>query len=103
LLGPGRVPVGHLLELGCAALSFGAAESFRGVVGLTALVFLGQSVVYAAALWGVATLLVRAVGRFRVALFALVAVGLVAACFVRVYHSPYNARAAQVTLVEVYQ
>jgi len=103
LLGPGNVPVGHLVELGAAAMAFGAAESFRGVVGLTALVFLGQALVYAALLWLVATLLARGGARFRGVLLALVVVGLVAACFVRVYHSPYNARAAQVTLVEVYQ
>ncbi len=103
LLGPGSVPVGHLVELGSAAATFGAAESFRGVVGLTALVFLGQALLYAALLWLVATLLARAGGRFRGALLVLVLLGLVAACLVPVYHSPYNARAAQVTLVEVYQ
>jgi hypothetical protein len=102
LLGPGSVPVGHLVELGAAAMAFGAAESFRGVVGLTALVFLGQALVYAALLWLVAALLAR-VDRLRVALLAFAVLGLVAACFVRVYHSPYNAHAAQVTLVEVYQ
>jgi uncharacterized membrane protein len=103
LLGPGSVPVGHLVELGAAAMAFGAAESYRGVVGLTALVFLGQALVYAALLWLAAALAARAGGRFRGALLALVALGIVAACFVRVYRSPYNAHAARVTLVEVYQ
>ena len=103
LLGPGNVPVGNLVELGSAAMTFGAAESFRGVVGLTALVFLGQAFVYAALLWLAAALLVRAGGHFRGALLALVALGLLAACFVRVYHSPYNAHASHVTLIEVYQ
>jgi hypothetical protein len=36
-------------------------------------------------------------------LLALAALLLVAACFLRVYHSPYHARTAQVTLIEVYQ
>lgn len=103
LLGPGRVPVGHLFELGSAAVAFGAAESFRGVVALTAAVFLGQAVVYAALLWGVASLLARTGGMLRGALLALVAAGIVVACLSPIYHSAYNARAAQVTLVEVYQ
>ena len=103
LLGPGNVPVGHLVELGSAAVAFGAAEDFRGVVGLTALVFLGQALVYAALLWLAAASLARLGARFRAVLLAVVALALVAACFVRVYQSPYNARAAQVTLVEVYQ
>ena len=103
LLGPGRVPVGHLFELGSAAVAFGVAESFRGVVGLTAAVFLGQAIVYAALLWLVASLLARAGGMLRGALLALVAAGLVVASLAPIYHSAYNARAAQVTLVEVYQ
>lgn len=103
LLGPGRVPVGHLFELGSAAMAFGAAESFRGVVGLTAAVFIGQAIVYAALLWFVASLLARAGGLLRGALLALVAVGIVFACLSPIYHSAYNARASQVTLVEVYQ
>jgi hypothetical protein len=103
LLGPGRVPVGHLFELGSAAVAFGVAENFRGVVGLTAAVFIGQAIVYAALLWLVASLLARAGGMLRGVLLALVALGIVVACLSPVYHSAYNARAAQVTLVEVYQ
>jgi uncharacterized membrane protein len=103
LLGPGSVPVGHLFELGSAAVALGVVESFRGVVGLTALVFLGQAIVYATLLWLVATRLARARGLFRGVLLALVVLGLVVACFTPIYHSAYNARAAQVTLIEVYQ
>ena len=103
LLGPGHVPVLHIVELGFAALAFGAAESFRGVVGATAAVLLGQALVYAAILYAVAALLVRALGRLRGRLLALAALLLVAACFLRVYHSPYHARTSQVTLIEVYQ
>jgi hypothetical protein len=103
LLGPGSVPVGHLFELGSAAMAFGLAESFRGVVGLTAAVFIGQAIVYAALLWLVASLLARAPGLLRGALLALFAFGILAACLSPIYHSAYNAHASQVTLVEVYQ
>jgi hypothetical protein len=103
LLGPGSVPVGHLAELGAAAVAFGAAESFRGVVGLTAAVFLGQSLVYAALLYAVAALIARVFGRFPGPILALAASLVIAACFVRIYHSPYHASAAQVTLFSVYQ
>ena len=34
--------------------------------------------------------------------FTFGALLIVAACFARVYHSPYHARTAQVTLLEVY-
>lgn len=102
LLGPGHVPVLHIMELGFVAIAFGAAESFRGVVAATAAVFLGQALVYAAILYALVALLVRALGRFRTQLLALAALLLVAACFARVYHSPYHARSSQVTLLEVY-
>jgi hypothetical protein len=103
LLGPGAVPVGHLVELGAAAVAFGWAESFRGVVGLTALVFLSQALVYAALLYGIAAAIAHVFRRFPGPLLALVALLVVAACFVRLYHSPYHARAAQLTLFAVYQ
>lgn len=103
LLGPGAVPVGHLAELGAAAVAFGWAESFRGVVGLTAAVFLGQSLVYAALLYAVAALIARAFGRFHGPVLALAALLVIAACCVRLYHSPYHASAARVTLLAVYQ
>ncbi len=103
LLGPGTVPVGHLAELGAAALAFGWAESFRGVVGLTALVFLSQALGYAALLYAVAAVIARLPARFAgLALFGAVLL-VVAACFARPYHSPYHARAAQVSLLAVYQ
>ena len=102
LLGPGRVPVLHILELGLVAIAFGAAESFRGVVGGAAAIFAGQALVQAALLYAVAALLVRAMGRFRMLLLAFAALLLVAACFARIYHSPYHARTSQVTLLEVY-
>ena len=103
MLGPGRVPVLHILELGCVAIAFGAAESFRGVVGATAAIFAGQALVYAAILYALVALLVRPAGRFRTRLVTFAALLLVAACFARVYHSPYHARAARVTLLEVYR
>ena len=65
LLGPGRVPRGQLVELGSAAVAFGVAESFRGVVGLTAVVFLGQALVYARAAVARRALLARALGTLR--------------------------------------
>jgi hypothetical protein len=103
LLGPGSVPVGHLFELGAAALAFGIAESFRGVVGLTALVFLSQALVYAALLYAVAAAIARGVRRFPGLVLILAASLVVAACLVPIYHSPYHAQTAQVTLLGVYQ
>ena len=103
LLGPGSVPVGNLLELGAAALAFGFAESFRGVVGLTALVFLSQALLYAALLYGVAALSAHWCRGFPRLVLGVAALAIVAACFVRVYHSPYHANAARVTLLAVYQ
>lgn len=103
LLGPGSVPVGNLLELGAAALAFGFAESFRGVVGLTALVFLAQALVYAALLYGVAALVARVFSSYPRLVLGVAALAVVGACFVRVYHSPYHANAARVTLLAVYQ
>ncbi len=102
LLGPGHVPVLHIFELGLVAIAFGAAESFRGVVGSAAAIFVGQALVDAAILYAFVALLVRAVGRFRTQLLAFAALLLVVACFARIYHSPYHARTAQVTLLEVY-
>ena len=102
LLGPGHVPVLHIFELGLVAIAFGAAEGFRGVVGGTAAIFVGQALVQAAILYALAALLVRAMGRFRTHLVACAVLLLVAACFTRIYHSPYRARTAQVTLLEVY-
>jgi hypothetical protein len=103
LVGPGSVPVGNLLELGAAALAFGFAESFRGVVGLTALVFIAQALVYTVLLYGLAAILARMFRGFPRLVLGVAALAVVAACFVRVYHSPYHANAAQVTLIEVYQ
>ena len=103
LLGPGSVPALHLFELGAAAIAFGMAESFRGVVGLTALVFVSQALVYAALLYAVAAAIARLFRRFPKRVLALAALLVVAACFVRVYHSPYHASAARVTLLAVYQ
>ena len=97
LLGPGSVPALHLFELGAAAIAFGWAESFHGVVGLTALVFLSQAVVYAALLYAVAAAITRMLRGFPGLLLALAALLVTTACFVPVYHSPYHARAAQVT------
>ena len=103
LLGPGRVPPAQLAELGAAALAFGLAESLRGVVGLTALVFLVEALVWGTLCWGVAALAAHALGRFRGVALALAALLALVACFVPVYHSPYHARRPQVTLLEVYR
>ena len=86
---------------GCSDRAFGVAEGFGGVIGGAAAIFVGQALVYAAILYALAALLVRAVGRFRTQLLGFAALLLVAACFVRIYHSPYHARTSQVTLLEV--
>jgi hypothetical protein len=103
LLGPGFVPPAHLAQLGGAALAFGLAESLRGVVGLTALIFLGQALLYAAALWALARLVARRLGRARGAALALAALLVAAACVVPVYHTPYHARLPRATLLEIYR
>src|SRR5262245_21937929 len=103
MLGPGRLPPAHPAEPGAAALAFGLAESLRGVVGWTALIFLAQALLYAGALWIVAALVVRALGRARAVALALAAVLVVAACAWPVYDTPYHARLARATLIEVYR
>lgn len=103
LLGPGWVPAAQIAELGAAALAFGLAESLRGVVGLTALIFLGQALLYALALWLVAGFAARRLGRLRAAAVAAAAALVVVACLVPVYQTPYHATLARATLLEVYR
>lgn len=103
LLGPGSVPAAQIAELGAAALAFGLAESLRGVVGWTALIFLGQALLYALALWIAAGFVARRAGRHRAAALAVAAALVVAACFVAVYRTPYHAHLTQATLLEVYR
>jgi len=103
LLGPGWVPAGHLAELGAASLAVGLAESLRGVVGWTALIFLGQALVDAALLFALATAAVRALGRRSGVLLARAAALVAVALIAPIYHSPYSARAARATLLEVYR
>lgn len=103
LLGPGAVPPAQIAQLGGAALAFGVAESLRGVVGWTAVIFLGQALLYALALWLVAGLVARRAGRARTALVAIGAALALVACFVAVYPTPYHAARPQVTLLEVYR
>jgi len=103
LLGPGVVPPGQIAQLGAAALAFGVAEGLRGVVGWTAVIFLGQALLYALALWYVTGFVVRRFGRARTALVAIGAALALVACFVAVYPPPYHAARPQVTLREVYR
>jgi hypothetical protein len=46
---------------------------------------------------------VRGLARWRSALVAIAVACAVAACFVRVYRTPYHARAVEVTLLVVYR
>jgi hypothetical protein len=103
LLGPGHVPPAQLAELGAAALVFGLAESLRGVVGLTALIFLAEALVYGVALWLVAGLAARTLGRWRGPVLAIAVLLALVACAVPVYRTPYHARQPEVTLLEVYR
>ncbi len=102
LLGPGSVPALYLFELGSVATVFGLAEGLRGVVGLTALVFVGQAVVYLALLYGIAAVIARACSRHPWIVFVAAAALIVTASVLPIYHSPYNAHASQVTLLSVY-
>ncbi len=103
LIGPGFVPPAQLAELGAAALVFGLAETLRGVVWMTAAIFLAQAVLWALALWWAARAIARGLGRARPAgvLVAAVLVGL--ACALSVYHTPYHATRAHATLLQVYR
>jgi hypothetical protein len=103
LLGPGAVPPARLAELGLAALAVGLAEDLRGVVGWTALIFLGQALVYGLALWAVCAVLARARGRVRGVLLTAAALLVVAACAFPIYRSPYHATRAETTLLQVYR
>lgn len=103
LLGPGAVPPAQIAQLGFAALAFGLAESLRGVVGWTALIFLGQALLYALALWLAASVVARRAGPARSLLVAVGVAFALVACFVAIYPTPYHARRPQVTLLEVYR
>jgi len=103
LLGPGAVPPAQIAQLGGAALAFGVAEGLRGVVGWTAVIFLGQALLYAFALWLASGFVARRAGRARTTLVAIGAAGALVACFVAVYPTPYHALRPQVTLLEVYR
>lgn len=103
LLGPGLVPPAQIAQLGAAALAFGVAESLRGVVGWTAVIFLGQALLYALLLWFVTGFVARRASRARAALVAIGVALALAACFVTVYPTPYHAVRPQVTLLEVYR
>lgn len=103
LLGPGAVPPAQIAQLGGAALAFGVAESLRGVVGWTAVIFLGQALLYAFALWLLAGFMARRAGRARTALVAIGAALALVTCLVAVYPTPYHAARPQVTLLEVYR
>lgn len=103
LLGPGRVPAAQLAQLGGAALAFGLAESLRGVVGLTATIFLAQALLWACAFWWLASRLVRWLGRARAIALAAALLLVAVASVVPVYRTPYHARFAETTLLEVYR
>jgi hypothetical protein len=103
LLGPGHVPPAQLAELGAAALAFGLVETLRGVVGLTAAIFLAQAAFWALVLWWAARAIARALGRARPAGVVVAAALVAVACAVSVYHTPYHATRAHATLLQVYR
>jgi hypothetical protein len=67
-----------------------------------ALIFAGQGVVYAALLWLAAGLVVRVPQVGRALALALAGGLVVAALLVPLYHTPYHATRARVSLLEVY-
>ena len=107
-IGSGSVPPLHHLELGVLALVFTALERAQGIGPLLAALFLGQALVYALGLWLAAGLAAAALSRLpplsrtRVAFF-LVVLGLALAVAQPIYHTPYSARSAHSTLLDVYR
>ena len=101
---PGTLPPAGFLELGGASLAVLMVESAQGVVRTLTTIFLAQGFIYSALLWIPAALLARLLGRRRgiITLLLVVALLLVTA-IVPVYHTPYHARSAHVTLLEVYR
>jgi hypothetical protein len=103
VLGPGHVPPAQIAELGAAAFVFGLAETFRGVAGWTAAIFLGQAALYALALWLGAGAVVRRLGARRGWAVAAAVALLAVAWLVPIYHTPYHATLSHATLAEVYR
>ena len=107
-IGSGRVPPLHHLELGVLALVFTLLERAQGIGPLAVALFLGQALAYALALWLAAGLAAGALSRLpplsrtRVAFF-LVVLGLALAIAQPIYRTPYSARSAHSTLLDVYR
>jgi hypothetical protein len=107
-IGSALVPPLHQLELGALALAFTISERAQGIGPLASALFLGQALAWALALWLVAGLLARALGRLgpltrtRVACF-LVVLGITLAASLPVYRTPYSAHSARSSLLEVYR
>ncbi len=105
--GPGSVPPLHHLELGLISLAFAVLERTGGVVISLATLFLLQGVAYAALLWLGAALLAKGLAhmtplsRTRIAV-AVVTLGLAIGLTQPVYETPFSARSARSTLLEVY-
>jgi hypothetical protein len=99
VVGPGLVPPLRMAELGLALALVAVLESGAGMIGLLIVVLLGQALVWAGVWWWLAG---------RLALWprvvpVVVAVLLVVALVAPVYRTPYHARLARCSLLEVYR
>jgi hypothetical protein len=107
-IGTGLVPPLHQLELGALALAFTLLERAHGMGPLIAALFLGQALGWALVLWLAAALAARLLARLppltrtRATLF-LVVLGVALAVAQPLYHTPYPARSARSSLLELYR
>jgi hypothetical protein len=104
----GLVPVGRFLMLGaiCTYVSFFVGSG--GVAGTLAWILFGQAALYAVGLGLVAGAVAYGLGRISrsataAATLVLVALGLVLAVGLEIYHTPFAAESARTNLLGVYR
>lgn len=104
----GRVPPLRLVELGAACVAIMAAEGSQGVIGILALLLLGQAIFYLTLLWLVATALCRLAERFGrrgLAIFTLAALfaAVLSTAVLDLYRTPFRCDAPTANLIHVYR
>ena len=108
VLGPALVPPARILMLGVITVAVMVRESARGAAPSLAAVLLVQVAIYLAAAWLAAGLVSRLLHRIGPAAvgpvtLGLVALGLALACSFEIYDTPFSARAAHASLLDVYR
>lgn len=107
LVGRGAMPAGAVAELAAATVGVALVEQASGIVPLLAFVLALQALVWVAVFALVARLFVQGLrslagGATVPVVVALVTAGIVLAALAPLYTSPFDAKQARQTLLEVY-